>query len=186
MFPNVFPVIVIFGFMGHIGMAIDIGTMMTASVAMGVAVDDTIHFLSWFRHGLNQGLPRQQAILVAYKRVATAMTQTTVIGGLGLAVFALSTFTPTQRFGVLMLVSLIFALIGDLVFLPALLASPLGKLFGKTRQLDRSAESDSVTDQLLSQEPQRAETPHSTSHQKSGSKVIWRNDSGHRPLRKKE
>ena len=48
MIPNVFPIVVIFGFMGWIGSLIDIGTMMTASVAMGVAVDDTVHFLTWF------------------------------------------------------------------------------------------------------------------------------------------
>ena len=49
MIPNVFPVILIFGAMGHLGVLVDIGTMMTASVALGVAVDDTIHFLTWFR-----------------------------------------------------------------------------------------------------------------------------------------
>ena len=49
MIPNIFPVMVVFGVMCHMDVEIDIGTMMTASVAMGVAVDDTIHFLSWFR-----------------------------------------------------------------------------------------------------------------------------------------
>ncbi|RMF40785.1 MAG: hypothetical protein D6753_10905, partial [Planctomycetota bacterium] len=129
MVPNVFPVVVIFGFMGHAGTLVDIGTMMTASVAMGVAVDDTIHFLTWFRNGLRRGLDRRQAIFVAYTHVAPAMTQTTIIGGLGLSVFALSTFTPTQRFGTLMLTLLTAALVGDLIFLPALLASPLGRIF---------------------------------------------------------
>ena len=56
------------------------------------------------------------------------MTQTTLIAGLGLVVFGMSTFTPTQRFGILMLVLLIAALIGDLIFLPAILVGPLGKL----------------------------------------------------------
>lgn len=130
MIPNVFPVVLIFGFMGHSGTLVDIGTMMTASVAMGVAVDDTIHFLTWFRRSLREGLSQREAILATYRRVAPAMTQTTIIGGLGLSVFALSTFTPTQRFGTLMLTLLIAALVGDLIFLPALLASPLGKIFG--------------------------------------------------------
>lgn len=129
MIPNVFPVVVIFGLMGHWGSLVDIGSMMTASVAMGVAVDDTIHFLTWFRDGLRKGLDRREAIFVAYKHVAPAMTQTTIIGGLGLSVFALSTFTPTQRFGTLMLSLLGAALVGDLIFLPALLASPLGRIF---------------------------------------------------------
>ena len=129
MAPNVFPVILIFGGMGHLGVAVDIGSMMTASVAMGVAVDDTIHFLNWFRRGIAVGMTRSEAIMLASHKVATAMTQTTLIGGLGLAVFAFSTFTPTQQFGVLMLSLLAAALVGDLFMLPALLASPLGKYF---------------------------------------------------------
>ncbi len=129
MLPNLFPLAIIFGFMGWTGTQVDIGTMMTASVALGIAVDDTIHFLAWFRQALRDGLSRQQAIFYAYMRCAPAMTQTTIVGGLGLSVFALSTFTPTQRFGTLMLALLVAALLGDLIFLPALLASPLGRFF---------------------------------------------------------
>ena len=140
MLPNIFPVVIVFGFLGHMNrlyggtvdeFLVDIGSMMTASVAMGVAVDDTIHFLNWYRTALGEGYDRKSAIRVAYGRVATAMTQTTLIGGLGLSAFALSTFTPTQRFGVLMFFLLVMALIGDLILLPALLAGPLGKYFGK-------------------------------------------------------
>jgi predicted RND superfamily exporter protein len=141
MVPNVFPVILIFGGMGWLGIVVDIGTMMTASVALGVAVDDTMHFLAWFRTGLDQGQDRKEAVMTAYQRCGTAMTQTTLIGGLGLAVFAFSTFTPTQRFGTLMLVLLATALVGDLVFLPAILTSPLGYFFGKRRKLKHQARS---------------------------------------------
>ena len=141
MLPNVFPIVIIFGFMGLRGIKVDIGSMMTASVAMGVAVDDTIHFLNWYRTGLQQGMKRNDAIRMAYERVATAMTQTTLIGGLGLFAFALSTFTPTQRFGTLMLFLLMAALVGDLIFLPAILASPLGRFFGK--ELENAGENSS-------------------------------------------
>jgi len=129
MVPNLFPVVVIFGMMGHSNMLVDIGTMMTASVAMGVAVDDTIHFLTWFREHIDRGMSRVDAVIETYRRVGPAMTQTTIVGGLGLFVFALSTFTPTQRFGTLMLVLLAAALVGDLILLPSLLAGPLGKWF---------------------------------------------------------
>lgn len=129
MLPNLFPVVVIFGLMGHAGTLVDIGTMMTASVAMGVAVDDTIHFLTWFRQYLDRGYSRIEAIIETYRRVGPAMTQTTVVGGLGLYVFALSTFTPTQRFGTLMLVLLVTAMLGDLFLFPAMLAGPLGRWF---------------------------------------------------------
>lgn len=129
MVPNLFPVVVIFGLMGHGNVLVDIGTMMTASVAMGVAVDDTIHFLTWFREHIDRGMTRVEAVIETYRRVGPAMTQTTIVGGLGLFVFALSTFTPTQRFGTLMLVLLAAALVGDLILLPALLAGPLGRWF---------------------------------------------------------
>lgn len=142
MLPNVFPVVIVFGFMGHRNILVDIGSMMTASVAMGVAVDDTIHFLTWYRQAIDSGLKRLDAIRVAYSRVATAMTQTTLIGGLGLSAFALSTFTPTQRFGTLMLFLLAMALIGDLILLPALLAGPLGKYFCKEKPDARSLDDD--------------------------------------------
>ncbi len=134
MIPNVFPVVVIFGFMGWSGILVDAGTMMTASVALGVAVDDTMHYLTWFRRGLDEGLDRKGAAMNAYERCGTAMSQTTLIGGLGLAAFAFSTFTPTQRFGTLMLTLLAVALVGDLVFLPALLTGPLGRVFGPHRK----------------------------------------------------
>lgn len=129
MLPNVFPIVIIFGGMGYLGTEVDIGSMMTASVAMGIAVDDTIHFMSWFRAGTRLGMSRVESVMYAYRRVAPAMTQTTIVGGLGLSVFALSTFTPTQRFGTLMLTILMAAVLGDLIFLPALLSSKLGKLF---------------------------------------------------------
>jgi hypothetical protein len=129
MVPNLFPVVIVFGLMGHASILVDIGTMMTASVALGVAVDDTIHFLTWFRQHLDRGLSRLEAVIETYRRVGPAMLQTTVVGGLGLFVFSLSTFTPTQRFGTLMLVMLVTALLGDLILLPALLAGPLGRWF---------------------------------------------------------
>ena len=129
MLPNVFPIIVVFGALGWLGIKVDIGIMMTASVALGVAVDDTIHFLTWFRRGIREGMDRQTATRMAFERCSVAMAQTTLIGGLGLAVFATSTFTPTQQFGILMITILSVALVGDLVMLPALLCSPLGRFF---------------------------------------------------------
>ncbi len=129
MIPNLFPVVIIFGIMGWTRILVDIGSMMTASVALGVAVDDTIHYLTWFRKGLDEGRDRKGAAMMAYERCATALTQTTLIGGLGLAVFAFSTFTPTQRFGMLMLTLLAAALVGDLIFLPAVLSGPAGRVF---------------------------------------------------------
>lgn len=129
MLPNVFPIVVVFGSLGWMGIKVDIGIMMAASVALGVAVDDTLHFLTWFGRGIREGLDRRTATEQAFERCATAMMQTTLIGGMGLAVFAVSTFTPTQQFGSLMITILAIALVGDLVMLPALLCGPLGWFF---------------------------------------------------------
>jgi hypothetical protein len=161
MVPNIFPVLLVFGVLCHCGVEIDIGTMMTASVAMGVAVDDTIHFLAWFRANLDRGLDRVEAVIETYRRVGPAMTQTTIVGGLGLFVFALSTFTPTQRFGTLMLVMLAAALVGDLILLPALLAGPAGRWF-KPRQEKRGGRPPELTDQREAEvqpEPEPTEIP---------------------------
>jgi len=129
MIANLFAVFVVFGFMGHFGVLVDIGTMMTASVALGISTDDTIHFLTWFRHGIDEGKSRPDATRYAFSRCASAMFQTTMIAGFGLAAFALSTFTPTQMFGVMMLAILLLAMLGDLIFLAAMLNTPLGRVF---------------------------------------------------------
>jgi len=129
MVPNVFPAVVIFGFMGWAGLLIEIGSVMTASAALGIAVDDTFHFLTWFRRGVRQGMSRHDALRFAYQRCAGAMLNTTVICGSGLVIFVLSTFMPIVHFAWLMVALLVAALLGDLVLLPAMLAGPLGKVF---------------------------------------------------------
>lgn len=138
MLPNLLPVVFTFGFMGHAGILVDLGAMMTASVALGIAVDNTIHYLTWFREGLDEGREPKAAAMMAYERCGTAMTQTMLIGGLGLSAFMFSTFTPTQMFGVMMLAILSVSLIGDLIFLPAILTGPAGRFFvGKGRKKNR-------------------------------------------------
>ena len=129
MVPNVFPPIVVFGAMGWLGVSIEIGSVMTASAALGIAVDDTIHFLTWYRRGTARGLSRFASIRTAFEHCSKAMIDTTLICGLGVACFMLSVFMPTVKFSRLLLVLLLVALVGDLLLLPAILAGPLGKLF---------------------------------------------------------
>ncbi|NQT36175.1 MAG: MMPL family transporter [Planctomycetes bacterium] len=167
MIPNMFPVVIIFGGMAWLGIAVDIGAMMTASVALGVAVDDTIHYLTWFRRGLDREGSRRRAALSAYGRCATAMTQTTLIGGLGLAVFAFSSFTPTERFGVLMLTLLATALVGDLIFLPALLCGPLGRFFGRRGTMDGRGE-DSLDESATAEDSPIKKFPVISAPEESG------------------
>jgi len=137
--PAAFPAVLVFGAMGwgnalvkwmHSGnLFIDIGTVMAPSVALGVTVDDVVHFMLWFRRGIADGLDRRQATMLAYKGCARAMYQSWGVIGIGLSVFSLSPFGPTQRFGHMMLAMLTIALVGNLVLMPALLSGPLGAVF---------------------------------------------------------
>ena len=116
-----------FGLMGWTGVIVDTGTVMATGVALGVTVDDVVHFMLMYRGGLKQGLGRRDSIMVAYKGCGRAMYQSWGVMGLGLSVFALSPFTPTQPFGYLMVTLLSSALIGNLVVLPAGIGQPAGR-----------------------------------------------------------
>ncbi|HBJ34989.1 MAG TPA: hypothetical protein DDZ51_09560 [Planctomycetaceae bacterium] len=124
MIPNVFPSLALFGLLGWLGYPIDIGSIMTASVAMGIAVDETLHFLNFFNRCLDAGSSREEAVLASYQHCGRAMIQTTLICGAGLTIFALGDFVPTARFAWMMVTLLITALIGDLILLPSLLLHP--------------------------------------------------------------
>ncbi len=127
MIPNIFPAVLVFGYMGLQGIKVDIGSVMTASVALGIAVDGTVHYLTWYRRNLASGLPPEKALRRAFEHCAWAMVETTLICALGLLVFAVSDFLPISRFSWMMATLLVAALVGDLVLLPALLINPVGR-----------------------------------------------------------
>ena len=129
MIPNVFPALIVFGLRGWSRAPMDIGTVMTASIALGMAIDDTLHYLTFFQRGLSQGMNRRDCVLWSYQHCGAAMFQTSLVCGLGLALFGISDFLPTSRFAWMMVVLIALALLGDLVLLPALLLGPLGRLF---------------------------------------------------------
>ncbi len=131
MLPSVFPLVVVFGYMGLAGIVVDTGTVMAPAVALGVTVDDAIHFMLWCRKGESMGMNRTRSIMFAYGDCALAIFQSWAVIGLGLSAFAFSAFIPTRRFGILMLTLLTISSIGNLVFLPALLAGPAGRWFWK-------------------------------------------------------
>ncbi|MEM9586044.1 MAG: hypothetical protein AAGA03_02080, partial [Planctomycetota bacterium] len=126
--------------MGLVQMPLDIGSIMTASVALGIAVDDTVHLLSRFASRRARGLTQVNASIGALKQCGYAMVQTTLVCGLSLMVYRLSDFNPTRNFAVLMFGLLSAALLGDLIFLPALLSSPLGRLLARPVGTDPQAE----------------------------------------------
>jgi multidrug efflux pump subunit AcrB len=172
MLPSLVPVFVVFGLMGWLGIIVDIGTVMTPAVALGVSVDDIVHFMLQFRRASAAGADRRQAVMAAYHHCGRAMYQSWGVIGLGLSVFALSPFTPTQRFGYMMIALLTAALFGNLLLLPALLAGPLGAIYcGRVRKSgdkegeklasDPSNKVDPRHIELQPVEPHRLETPSS-------------------------
>ena len=143
MIPNIFPILFSFGIFGYFRPSLDIGSIMTASIAMGIAVDDTIHFMHWFRHGLQTNLSRRESVQLAIRRSGRAIASTSLICGLGFFVFFYCDFMPVARFGQLLFVMLSAALVGDLVFLPALLQSLPESMF---RQSVAHDDSNSTTE----------------------------------------
>lgn len=123
---SVLPIIVVLGLLSWLRIPLDIGSVLAPSVALGVTVDDVLHFVLWFKNGMAQGMDRQQAVRLAYQTCARAMVQSWGVIGFGLAVFGLSDFAPTRHFGLLMVSLLTVGLAVNLVLLPALLVGPLG------------------------------------------------------------
>jgi len=137
MIPNVLPVAVVFGALGWLGVPVNIGVILTASLGLGIAVDGTLHFLGWYRSRLAAGETHDQALVSALATCSAAMIQATLIIGLGLLVYAFSDFIPTVRFAWMLLILQLIALACDLVLMPAILTSPLGRFF--RRRLDSSS-----------------------------------------------
>ncbi len=132
MAPNLFPTVALFGFMGLLAIPLDIGSVMSASVALGIAVDDTVHLLSRFGSRRARGLGQIRAAYGALTQCGWAMFQTTLVCGLSLMAYWFSDFVPTSRFSLFMFGLLASALLGVVFLLPALMASPLGRWLSST------------------------------------------------------
>ncbi|MEO2034054.1 MAG: MMPL family transporter [Planctomycetaceae bacterium] len=132
MLPNLMPVIIVFGALSWARLRVDIGTMITASVALGIAVDGTLHLITWFQELLKQGKTIPESVAGALSHCGPAMLQTSAIIGLGMVALLPAELLLISRFG-WMLAALIFAaLVADIVLLPALLAGPLGTLIQRS------------------------------------------------------
>lgn len=121
MVPNLLPIAIILGLMGFLGIPIDMGNLMLASIGIGVAVDDTIHFLHHVRVGLRAGDDIEQAIAASVQHAGRAMVGTTLVLCLGFSVFLTGSLAHLRRFGSLIALTAVVALVVDLVLAPALL-----------------------------------------------------------------
>ena len=96
---------------------------MVFSIAFGIAVDDTIHLLHSFKHNKEPNFETRWTQIL--KRDGRAISLTTTVLCLGFTVLTISSFLPTQQFGILLAVGMLLALLGDLIFLPPLLRKAL-------------------------------------------------------------
>lgn len=137
MLPNLFPIAFVFGVISWCGQAVDVGAMITASVALGIAIDGTLHLLTWFRDGIDRGMSRNAAVIEGLKHCGPAMWQTSMAVGLGLLMLAPADILLVSRFGWLMSALIGAALFADIVLLPALLSGPLGAVIERQAQAKR-------------------------------------------------
>jgi len=119
--PNVFPIIVNFGVMGWFGIELSMVTSLIASIAIGLAVDDTIHYLFRYNREFKTDLDEKRAIRETLTGVGRPITFTTLTICLGFSILLFSSFKPTAIFGVMMVITSLSALAGDLILLPSLI-----------------------------------------------------------------
>lgn len=121
MIPNIFPVVTAMGVAGWLGIPMDADTLLVLPLAIGIAVDDTIHFLTHYKTELINGRSNQQAIQSSLTHVGRAMISTTIVLSLGFLIFVMSSYIPLGNFGILASLAMVSALIADLFLLPVLL-----------------------------------------------------------------
>jgi predicted RND superfamily exporter protein len=120
---NIIPIGIVFGFMGWLDIPLDMMTITIASISIGIAVDDTIHYLFRYRHEYKKSGDYIVAMKSAHTSIGHAMTYTSLAISVGFLVLVLSAFTPTIYFGLLTVVVMLVALATDLLLLPRLIIS---------------------------------------------------------------
>jgi uncharacterized protein len=119
--PNVFPIVLVVGSLGWIGLPINIATAMIASVSMGLTVDSTIHYLAAFRRARAHGLDVDESLVESHRGVGRALVFASLALIVGFSVLTLSHFIPLIYFGILLSAAMLGGLAADLFLLPLLL-----------------------------------------------------------------
>lgn len=124
MVPNIMPIALIFGAVGYAGLPVDIGMMMTGSISLGISVDCTFHFLVTYQNAVRkEGKTSIEGCQAALEHTGRPLLESTAISTIGMLALCLSSFTPTSRFGWLMASQMVASLMGEMMFLPALLCA---------------------------------------------------------------
>ena len=122
--PNLLPLIITAGVMGFTGIPLKPSTILVFSIAFGISVDDTIHFLAKYRQELIENNWKiKPAVYSSLRETAISMFYTSIVLFFGFAVFMSSNFGGTVALGGLVSVTLLFAMLANLILLPSLLIS---------------------------------------------------------------
>lgn len=122
--PNLLPLIITAGVMGFVGVPIKPSTILVFSIAFGISVDDTIHFLAKYRQELvANNWKIKRSVYAALRETAVSMFYTSIVLFFGFSVFTISSFGGTVALGALVSITLLFAMLSNLILLPTLLLS---------------------------------------------------------------
>ncbi|MDB9912142.1 efflux RND transporter permease subunit [Flavobacteriaceae bacterium] len=122
--PNLLPLIITAGLMGFLGVPIKPSTILVFSIAFGISVDDTIHFLAKYRQELiANNWKIKKSVYAALRETGVSMFYTSIVLFFGFSVFTISSFGGTVALGALVSVTLVFAMLANLLLLPSLLLS---------------------------------------------------------------
>jgi len=122
--PNMLPLLITAGIMGYIGVPIKPSTILVFSIAFGISVDDTIHFLVKYRQELQvNNWKIKKSVYKALRETGVSMFYTSIVLFFGFLVFTASSFGGTIALGGLVSITLLFAMVSNLVLLPSLLLS---------------------------------------------------------------
>ena len=119
--PNMLPAILAFGLMGLLGIPLDTDTLMIAPLIIGIAVDDTIHFVTHYRMALARGRTATESLIQTVKEVGQAVTFTSLVLGTAFLMLGFSDYLGLAKVGVFGSLAIFVALLCDLLFLPALI-----------------------------------------------------------------
>jgi predicted RND superfamily exporter protein len=118
--PNLLPMILALGFMAMTGITVRIGTAMVLAIALGIAIDDTVHFLVGLREATNRGANPANAVRQAMTKAGSGIVYTTVVLVLGFLSMLFNELLAIRDMGLVAAVTIVVALAADLLFAPAL------------------------------------------------------------------
>ncbi|SFR63079.1 efflux RND transporter permease subunit [Maribacter stanieri] len=122
--PNLLPLVITAGIMGFVGVPIKPSTILVFSIAFGISVDDTIHFLAKYRQELTANNWRiEKSVYNALRETGVSMFYTSIVLFFGFSVFVISNFGGTVALGSLVSATLLLAMLANLILLPSLLLS---------------------------------------------------------------